>query len=450
MWRSLHVRVLTAILLVAIAAVAITMVFASQRTVGEFFAYRRLGLQLEQRRFTILLTQRYSQTQTWEGVQALAEQISLVSGERLIVANNQGKILIDSGQELVGKTAAADWPEPVGRIVHDNAQVGVLYLLPVLEPARLDAIFLSAVNRTVLLGGLIAVVLAVAIALVGSRRIVRPVEQLTSAARRMETGDLSARVRVQRGDEMGELARAFNAMADGLARQEQLRRNLVSDVAHELRTPLTNIRGYLQAAREGVLEPDRALVENLFQEAMLLNRLVDDLHDLAQAEAKQLQLDRQPARADELVLSAIEAFAPRAEERHIALDALVPADLPLVNVDGQRVGQVLRNLLNNALGFTPPGGQIVVTAQAGGAWVNVLVRDTGPGIAPEHLPHVFERFYRADKARARAAGGTGLGLSIVKQLVEAHGGRVWVENASSLDAPGPGATFGFTLPVAGV
>jgi signal transduction histidine kinase len=258
----------------------------------------------------------------------------------------------------------------------------------------------------------------------------------------MEKGDLTARVKATSSDEIGQLAHAFNAMADGLARQEQLRRNMVSDVAHELRTPLTNIRGYLEAAKDGLVQPDGALVDNLYEEAMLLNRLVNDLQELALAEAGQLRLERHSVKVGDVVRTTVEVLCPHAEARDISLVVQVPDDLPLVKADLHRVGQVLRNLMNNALDFTPPGGQVTVTAQPDGKWVSVQVRDTGPGIAPEHLPYVFERFYRADPSRTRATGGAGLGLAIVKQLVEAHGGRVWVESTL-----GAGTTFGFTLPL---
>jgi signal transduction histidine kinase len=290
---------------------------------------------------------------------------------------------------------------------------------------------------------LLAGVLAVLVTLALSHRIVRPIELLTAAARQMEQGDLTGRVSIRSGDEIGQLASAFNAMADGLTRLEQLRRKMVGDVAHELRTPLTNIRGYLEAAQDGLVTPNIALVNNLYEEVMLLNRLVDDLQELALAEAGQLHLERRPLDVSEVARLATEAIRPQAEARGLELSLDLPPDLPPVAADPHRIGQVLRNLFNNALEFTPQGGQVTLTARLDGTWVCLEVGDSGPGIAPEHLPFVFERFYRADPARARTTGGAGLGLTIVKQLVEAHGGRVWVKNT-----PGAGSVFGFTLPVA--
>jgi signal transduction histidine kinase len=191
-----------------------------------------------------------------------------------------------------------------------------------------------------------------------------------------------------------------------------------------------------------LVQPDEALVNNLHEEAMLLSRLVNDLQDLALAEAGQLHLECQPVSVGDLAQAIVEVLNPLASTRDISLVVHVPDDLPKAQADPHRVRQVLRNLLNNALDFTQQGGQVTVTARPDGKWMNVQVSDTGPGIAPEHLPYVFERFYRADPSRTRATGGAGLGLAIVKQLVEAHGGHVWVEST-----PGAGATFGFTLPL---
>lgn len=243
-------------------------------------------------------------------------------------------------------------------------------------------------------------------------------------------------------DEVGDLSRAFNAMADGLARLEELRRNMVTDVAHELRTPLTNIRGYLQALRDGIVEPEKHVIDVLYDETMFLSNLVDDLQVLSLAAAGQLNLARHPAALIDLVNRAVGLFRSRAVEKKVTLQADLPERLPLVDVDTRRVGQVLRNLLENALNHTPPDGRVGVSAVASKSWVEVTVRDTGAGIAAEDLPFVFERFYRADKSRSRVTGGAGVSLAIVKQLVEAHGGQIVVESEV-----GQGTRFTFTLPV---
>jgi len=444
MWHSLRFRLLASTVLVVLVAVSVTALFASRSTASEFNSYLAHGNARQQHRFVMMLTSAYGQAQTWDGVQPLVEQLGQFTGERAILADANGKIVGDSDHDLVGKTVNGNW-SPSSRLVIGGVQVGALYLNSVAKSSPADAGFLATVNRAVLVGALVAGVVAVLVTLALSHRVVRPVELLTAAARRMETGDLTARVNVASGDEIGELARAFNSMAGGLARLEQLRRNMVSDVAHELRTPLTNIRGYLEAAQDGVAAPDATWATNLYKEAMSLNRLVDDLQELALAEAGQLHLERQPIDMGGVARAALEAVRARAEERglQLSLDAPSTEGMPLVEADPHRIRQVLCNLLNNALDFTPRGGQVAIVVQPDSQWVRVEVRDTGRGIAPEHLPFVFERFYRADKSRARATGGAGLGLSIVKQLVEAHGGRVWAESAV-----GAGSVFSFVLPVA--
>lgn len=341
-------------------------------------------------------------------------------------------------------------------------------------PDPIRAGFVSGVNRSIGLALVVAGLAALLLTAALSRRIIRPVEDLTAAAQRMATGDLSRRVPVRSRDEIAALGRAFNAMAEGLQRAEELRRHMVSDVAHELRTPLTNIRGYLEAIRDGVAAPDARTIDSLFEEALLLNRLIDDLHDLALADAGQLRLSPAPADLAAVAERAVAVIRPRLEAKGVACRIAAPPDLPPALVDAERIGQVLRNLLNNALTHTLSGGTITieltphmeVRSQKSEVGMDectmqnpiplfphppvplspspsliVSVRDTGAGIAPEDLPLIFERFYRADRARARATGGAGLGLTIVRRLVEAHGGQAWAESA-----PGQGATLWFTVP----
>lgn len=442
MGGSLRFRLLMATLFVVIVAVSVTALFASGTTTREFHRYILRSNTGQAQHFSLLLANAYSQAQTWTGIQPLVEQLGQVSGNRVVLADAGGKVVADSDRELVGHAVEADWPELSSNVVVDGKPIGTLYVNPLAEPSPHDLGFLAAVNHFVLIGALIAGAIAVLVTLALSHRIVRPLERLTAAARQMEKGDLTGRVNVRSGDEIGQLAAAFNAMADGLARLEQLRRNMVGDVAHELRTPLTNLRGYLEAARDGLVTPDVALMDNLYEEVMLLNRLVDDLQELALAEAGQLHLECRPVDVGEVARLATEVIRPQAEANGLDLSLDVPSNLPPVAADPHRIGQVLRNLLNNALEFTPHGGQVTLTARLDGTWVCLEVGDSGPGIAQEQLPFVFERFYRTDPSRTRVTGGAGLGLAIVKQLVEAHGGRVWVKST-----PGTGSWFGFTLPV---
>jgi len=440
--HSLRFRLLVALILVVVAMVGTIALVSVQVTTRTFHDYEdRRGIMRDER-FQRFLALHYARHGSWSGVQPELERIGQITGERVILTDREGRVVADSQEQLIGKLVGDAWDAPAARIIRNGMPVGALYVGPPQGGAGMEG-FLTSINRTLLLVALAAGLGAVVLILGLSSRILAPVEALTAAARRMQAGDLSQRVEITSQDEIGDLARAFNGMADGLARLEELRRQLVADVAHELRTPLTNVRGYLEALRDGVVEPERRVIDSLHEEAMLLSHLVDDLQDLSLAEAGQLRLERQPVALADVVDWAVGAFASRAAAGGVALQVHVPEDLPLVDVDRRRLDQVLRNLLENGLTHTPPDGKIRVAAHTAGAWIEVSVRDTGAGIAPQDLPHVFERFYRADKSRSRATGGAGLGLAIARQLIEAHGGRIGVESKI-----GHGTQFTFTLPVA--
>jgi signal transduction histidine kinase len=270
-----------------------------------------------------------------------------------------------------------------------------------------------------------------------------PIGVLANAARRLGRGDLSQRVEFQGKGEVGELAQAFNSMAANLERAEQLRRNMIADVAHELRTPLSNIQGYLEAIRDRVMKPNAATIRSLNEETALLSRLVDELQELSLAEAGELKLVYHAEDIAKLVKQAVTSWQPQVAAKEISLSLDLHDNLPLVNIDRQRVNEVLHNLLKNAVAHTHKGGTINVAAMVQGDWVEVGVSDTGEGIPAEDLPNIFERFYRVDRSRARATGGSGLGLTIAKRLVEAHGGKITVQSEL-----GKGSRFAFTLPIA--
>jgi signal transduction histidine kinase len=300
-----------------------------------------------------------------------------------------------------------------------------------------------AIGRFFLWGGLVAVAIAVVLAFFLSRLTLTPVKALTSAAKQLGRGDFSQRVQIKNKGEMGELARTFNSMAGDLERAEKLRQNMVADVAHELRTPLSNIQGYLEALRDGVVKPDKETIRSLYEEASLLSRLVDDLQELSLAEAGELKVVCQAEDIGELIRQAVTAVEAQKRAKEVSLAVELPDRLPLVNIDSRRIGEVLRNLLENAVAHTGKGDTITVTARQLDRLVEISVADTGEGIPAKELPNIFERFYRVDKSRARATGGSGLGLTIARRLVEAHGGSIEVQSE-----PGKGSRFAFTVPVA--
>ncbi|WP_433462968.1 ATP-binding protein [Spirillospora sp. CA-128828] len=286
----------------------------------------------------------------------------------------------------------------------------------------------------------VILVLAVGVSVLVATRLVRPVRAVTAAARLMRAGDGSARIMVRAKGEVGELGAAFNEMSEHLDRMERQRKAMVSDVSHELRTPLSNIRGWLEAAQDGVAELDPALTASLVEEATLLQHIVDDLQQLALADVGRLRLHPEPVDVADLVEQLATVYRAAAEAAELVLTVEVTGR-PHLDADPVRLRQAVGNLLANAVRYTPAGGRVTLRAHADGDDVLIEVADTGPGIAPEHLPYVFDRFWRAEKSRSRQTGGSGLGLAIVRHLAEAHGGSAAVRGE-----PGRGATFVLRLP----
>jgi len=292
---------------------------------------------------------------------------------------------------------------------------------------------------------LAATAAALVVSLVLTRRIGESLGALTAAARQVSGGRYEARVPTpEMGAEFAELVDAFNHMAERLESSESLRHRLLSDVAHELRTPIATLTAHLEGIEDGVTELTPEVIHMLVAQGARLARLAEDLAAVTRAESGDLALTRRPADPAEIVRAAHLAAAERAAAAGIALVVDAPDALPQVSVDRERMAQVTGNLVDNALRHTPAGGTVRISCAASAGVVTFAVQDTGDGIAAEHLPHVFERFYRADTARDRASGGSGIGLAITKALAEAHGGRVTVESAGL----GAGATFTVTLPAA--
>ncbi len=466
MHYSLRWRLLFMFMLVVMVAIGAVALFASEEASNRFRSYVDASHQTRDSQDVIAHIRATYMAQGPRQLQKFVSQLSSASGERLIVVNHDQRVLADSEYKLTGQVLAFSQLYTLAENDSDAIPVSPIQVLPGLHPLHIISLdeqksidigpiplnmrpptseeaFINPLNRSLGLAVLVAGLVALILTIILSGTIIRPVQALMQAARRMEQGDLKQRVHIHSRDEIGALAHAFNTMADSLARSEILRRNLVSDVAHELRTPLTNIRGYLEALQDQVIDPTPELIASLYEEALLLSRLVTDLQDLTLAEAGQLHLARAPLVLKEVIEKATTGLLLQIVQKQLDLQMDVPADLPIVEADAERISQILRNLLYNAIKHTASGGHIRVSARVLGAAVEVQVQDTGHGIAPEHLPYLFKRFYRADRSRSRATGGTGLGLAIVEQLVLAHGGRVGVESQV-----GVGTTFTFTIPLA--
>ncbi|MFD3976304.1 sensor histidine kinase [Streptomyces cyaneofuscatus] len=303
---------------------------------------------------------------------------------------------------------------------------------------------LSPAN-TAKIAGAAALVLALTVgaSVLAGARLVRPLHALTGAAQRMRDGQEHASVPVSGDDEIGRLAAAFNDMSAHRARLEEQRKAMVSDVAHELRTPLSNIRGWLEAAQDGLADPDPAFVSSLLEEAVQLQHIIDDLQDLAAADAGVLRLHPEPVRVGELLSQVAAAHQARAETAGVRLKVVGAAPAPELRADPVRLRQAVGNLVSNAVRHTPAGGTVTLRAYGEGSGDTVVIEvvDTGTGIPADNLPYVFDRFWRAEKSRSRRTGGSGLGLAIVRKLAEAHGGT-----ASATSTEGEGSAFTLRLP----
>ncbi|GAA2472333.1 HAMP domain-containing sensor histidine kinase [Streptomyces longisporus] len=354
-----------------------------------------------------------------------------------------------AGRYTIAKFAKAGDPKAMetAQTCTDDALRAQLdpYVAPVAElylggddttPPRFD---MSPANKAKIVGAA-GLVLAVTLAVtaVVATRLVRPLRALTEAAQ--QPPDRHVRVPVTTRDETGILAEAFNDLTERRARLEAQRKAMVSDIAHELRSPLTNIRGWLEVTRDGVVDADSALLGSLHEEALVLQRIIDDLQDLAAADAGTLRLHREPVRADELLDQVAAAHRVAADAAGVTVRTEQDGS-PWLDADPVRMRQALGNLVSNALRHTPADGSVTLAARRDGDEVVFTVTDTGTGIAPEDLPHVFDRFWRAEKSRSRRTGGSGLGLPIVRHLVAAHGGT-----AVAACEPGAGAVFTLRLP----
>lgn len=406
------------------------------------------------------LTTFYQQTGNWDGVATVfADFVAPHGGGQgfggagrgrplFILADANGLIVYDErGERLGGELTGAERASAL-MVNVDGHAVGYLVLgasgqgasaLASAEQAFLDQLRLTLIVAALVAGGL-GILLGVAI----SWTLAAPLARLAQAARAFADRKWNQRVTVSAAAtrEVADVARAFNDMADSLQQAETLRRNLMADIAHELRTPLAVLQGNLRALLDGVYPLELSEIATLYDETRLLNRLIDDLRELSLAEAGQLRLNMQAVDAGALLQTAVTSFAAVAEAQSVSLAVEIDGRLPRANADPDRLAQVVRNLLSNALRHTPTGGAITVSVSQQPGWIQIAVADTGEGIPPGDLPHVFDRFYRGDKSRARASGGAGLGLAIARAWVEAMGGQIGVESA-----PGRGSRFWFTAPV---
>jgi len=442
-----------ALLITALLAVGANYWLTTSGVRERFDSFR-----LEQRHFEVeslvpFLAGYWRDNGSWSGLDLYFQLVSYVRRgtevfqrpilDRIMVLDTEFRVVGCSEQGQVGECMANDPQirEIVQQygipVVVDDRQVATVIPLDMANLTPLEREFVNSVRWAALVAGGVALFAAALLAVILVAQLSRPLRRLILATARIAEGDLAHRVVIRTRDEIGQLGRAFNDMAAALESSEKARQNLLTDVAHELRTPLSVVRGNLEGMLDGVFPLTPEALAPVYDQTLHLAELVEDLRTLTLAEAGHLHLVREPTDIGELARAVVEAVRPTAIEDGVTIEVRAEPNL-VANADPRRIRQVLGNLLDNALRYSPKGGTITVTASRVDSEVHVSVKDEGPGVPPDDLPHVFERFYQGDKSRS--GEGTGLGLAIARELVHAYGGRIWVTNRG-------GAEFTFTLPL---
>jgi signal transduction histidine kinase len=471
--NKLWIQLTLAFSLVTITGVAIVALLANRQVSADFRSFVAQS-QVQDSPIVTELSDYYAAHGRWDGVERVLRDFAGArrgmmgrGGPTMILADAAGMVVYSEAQGQLGVRLAQ--PDlAVATPISAHGQIAGYLLVRVGSDGAMSMAgqhFLAQVNGALLQAGLLAGGLGLLLGVVIARGLAAPLSRLSAAARQIARGKLGERVPIAGAAEIADTARAFNEMADGLQQAERLRQNMIADIAHELRTPLTVIQGNLRAILDDVYPLEKAEITTIYDETVMLSRLVGDLRELAQAEAGRHTLVMQPVEAAPLLRSAIATFEAAAAEQGVTLVVDLPDQLPPVLADHDRVRQVLHNLIANALRYTPAGGTISLSAiletkderrrtkddsnaassfvLRPSSFVVLQVSDTGKGIASADLPHVFERFWRADRSRSRDQGGSGLGLAIAKQLIEAQGGQIGVESRI-----GAGSQFWFRLPAA--
>jgi len=437
--RSLTFKWVATLLLTSLVGVVLVGMFAYRTTVAEF---DRLRVEQAQAIFVDQVTSYYQTHHSWAGLESwLHDQQSSAYGygysyqpdsppvQLCALVDANGVVVIDSGSYLVGENVSSQQRDTGIPILIDNQQVGtVLLAAPPPGPDPREQSYLDRTNQALLIGAVGAGAAALLIGLLLSRRFLRPLSELTAAIRAMRHGDLSQQVQVRTHDELGELAQTFNQMSAEIHRANQLRQQMTADIAHDLRTPLTVITGYLEGLRDGTLKPTPERFTVMHDETLLLKRLIDDLRTLSLADAGELKLMVQAVQPRDLLEQIRQSFEPLAQEQQVTLQVQPDENLPTLQIDRERMTQVLANLVSNALRYTPAGGVVTLLARQQGQSVQLVVSDTGSGIAEDQLSNIFERFYRTEESRSQSQGESGLGLAIAKSIVEVHHGTITAES----------------------
>lgn len=454
----MRLRLLISFALIVLLAIGGVVLFVRADSAQQVTNYMLRGGMVGAEELVDGLQSYYSDNGGWQGVEDLfsASQNGSRQGmgmgrrgmmsQRIQVADANGQILVDTDELTTGNELTPAERDSAIRLTGSrNETIGYLLVAGGMSfRAGDEQPLITRLNDAALRAGLIGLVIALLLAVAISTGLLRPVDRLTQAARKLSSGDLSQRVPVSGTDELAELGRAFNHMAESLQTAEKQKRAMTADIAHELRTPLAVQRAQVEALQDGVYALTPENLRGVLEQNELLSRLVDDLRTLSLADAGELRLEKTEVDLAGMLERALERFTAAARERGIALTLDGTTACPVVLADPDRLMQIMNNLLSNSLRHTVEGGAVHIRLACTSGRIEVRVEDSGEGIPPEALDHIFDRFYRADRSRSRTAGGTGLGLSIARQLAVLHGGDLRAANR-----PEGGAVFTLVLPVTG-
>lgn len=451
----MRLRLILSFLIVVFISIISMMIIARIRTANEIRTFMYSGEMTGSKELIDSLKEYYQIHRSWQGVGHLFEEHSrgmrmsqgrmAEMAERLALLDAEGVVLLDTSGSAYRVKMTQDEIDTALPIIINNQTVG--YLLSdrgMIITRNNESKLVERVNRAAIIAGLVTAIISLILVSILTSGLLKPVHELTLATERIAEGDLSQRVPVTGDDELATLGSAFNRMADSLENAEKNRQAMTADIAHELRNPLAVQRANLEAMQDGVYELTPENLTPLIDQNLMLTRLVEDLRTLALADAGQLELVRVPTDFIALVKRAMEHFQPAADEKQISIELISTSDHPRISIDAVRIEQILGNLLSNALRFTPDSGKIDLEITCSHQTIRLDVHDSGAGIPQEALPHIFQRFYRADKSRSRSDGGSGLGLAIARKIAEAHGGSL-----SAANHPNGGAVISLTLPVNG-
>jgi len=457
MTRSLSRKLIMAFVLVSVVGALLAVVITRWLTVREF---QQFVLEQTQNNFIEIVTDYYEVSGSWQDVIPylrsapkirLPQQPIRLPGDQppqqtyvFALANQNGIVVIPARTYHLGDRVS-EAKLAIGQPLEINNQfVGTVLATgdpPKLDPREQD--YLDRSNRVLLYAALGAALIALILGIFLARSLTNPLRELTGAIQAMSHGDLGQQVPVRSNDEIGELAKTFNQMSADLTRLNEQRSRMTADIAHDLRTPLTVLSGYLEAMQDDVLKPTPERLETMHTEIQGLINLVEDLRTLSLADAGKLQLNRELIEPGVLLKRAAAAFSHQAAECSIELNLEIHPSTIKVNVDPERFHQVLNNLIANAIRHTEKGGIITTSVKPERGSIEFSIKDTGQGIPPEILPHIFERFYRGSKAREQTSSESGLGLAIVRSIVIAHGGMIVAKS----EGEGKGSEFIISLPV---